>query len=206
MKIPFSILAAALTMTIVILPMLISNFEDALTSVPAAYREAGAALGMSKVKRLFKIVLPNAMEGIITGTILAMARIIGESAPVYLTLGTAMQMPHEGFLSSGATLTTGIYMLSAEAGPGRGEAIAYLMSLMTIVLVLTLNFASGRISAMVTGGKRTPLILVIKGQISAIKNHDYKMSFKRRTNKIKTIMGVLINRIKPSVVKEKRAK
>ncbi|AUF83411.1 phosphate ABC transporter permease [Mesoplasma syrphidae] len=206
MKIPFSILAAALTMTIVVLPMLISNFEDALTSVPSSYREAGAALGMSKVKRLFKIVLPNAMEGIITGTILAMARIIGESAPVYLTLGTAMQLPTEGFLSSGATLTTGIYMLSAEAGPGRGEAIAYLMSLMTIVLVLTLNFTSGRVSALVTGAKRTPLVLIIRGQISAVKHYDYKISLGRKFNKVKAVYIVFINRLKPSVVKEKWTK
>lgn len=153
---PFSILASALTMTIVILPMLISNFEDALTSIPPSYREAGAGLGMSKTKRLFKIVLPYSAEGLITGVILAMARIIGESAPVYLTLGTAIRMPTEGFLSGGATLTTAIYMLASESRPGQGQDTTYLLSLITIMLVFGLNTASGRISAALVGtGQKT---------------------------------------------------
>ncbi|AEM68631.1 phosphate ABC transporter permease PstA [Mycoplasma putrefaciens] len=155
LKIPFSVIAAALTMTIVILPMLIKNFEDAITGVPKTYREAAAALGLSRTKRLFKIVLPNAMQAIITGIILAMARIIGESAPIYLTLGTAIRMPLEGFMSSGATLTTGIYILASEAGPGVGQAIAWLMSFVTIVFVLTLNFTSGRISGLLVRANQT---------------------------------------------------
>lgn len=145
---PFSVLAAALTMTLVILPMLITNFEDALSSVPDGWREAGAGLGMTRLQQIFKIVLPYAREGLITGIMLAMARIVGESAPVYLTLGTAIRMPAEGFLSSGATLTTAIYMLAAEAPPGPDQQIIYLLALITVLLVFALNFGSERISAL----------------------------------------------------------
>ncbi|WP_051350827.1 phosphate ABC transporter permease PstA [[Acholeplasma] multilocale] len=201
MKLPFSILAAALTMTIVILPMLISNFEDALTSVPQSYREAGAALGMSKTKRLFKIVLPNSMEGIITGTILAMARIIGESAPVYLTLGTAIRMPTEGFLSSGATLTTGIYMLASEAGPGRGESIAYLMSLVTIILVLTLNFTSGKISAAVMGAKRSPMFYGIRQMFQNFKEFEFAKWWTKRMKALTEFKTKWSYKLKPSTTK-----
>ncbi|WP_031542015.1 phosphate ABC transporter permease PstA [Mesoplasma photuris] len=203
LNLPFSILAAALTMTIVILPMLISNFEDALTSVPPSYREAGAALGMSKPKRLFKIVLPNAMEGIITGTILAMARIIGESAPIYLTLGTAIRLPSEGFLSSGATLTTGIYMLASEAGPGKGESIAYLMSLMTIVLVLSLNFASGSISKLVTTGGAKVKFKLVNNLKTFVKEFDLKKSWSKRWKKIIRWVTHNTSKLKPSSIKEK---
>ncbi|KEZ18978.1 phosphate ABC transporter permease PstA [Mycoplasma capricolum subsp. capricolum] len=146
LKLPFSIFSASFTMTIVVLPMLIKNFEDALTSVPLSYREAAIALGLSKTKTLFKIVLPNALQAIITGTILAMARIIGESAPIYLTLGTAIKYPDKGFLSSGSTLTTGIYKIASESAPGQGNDIAWLMSLITIIFVLTLNLSSSKLS------------------------------------------------------------
>ncbi|UWD34789.1 phosphate ABC transporter permease PstA [Mycoplasma cottewii] len=178
LKLPFSILSAALTMTIVVLPMLIKNFEDAITGVPKAYREAASALGLSKVAILFKIVIPNAMEAIITGIILAMARIIGESAPIYLTLGTAIRMPSEGFMSSGATLTTGIYMLASEAGPGQGEQIAWLMSFTAIVFVLTLNFTSGRISSALVGVKHKTEHKIKTLFINLTKRQTYTNSFK----------------------------
>lgn len=201
LKLPFSVLAASLTMTIVVLPMLISNFEDALTSVPDSYKEAGSALGMSKLGILFKITLPNSMEGIITGIILAMAKIIGESAPVYLTLGTAIRMPSEGFLSSGATLTTGIYMLASEAGPGRGESITYLMSLMTIVLVLTLNFASMKISASITGIKRTSIWFRLKEFWTNLCHFNLKQIVKLKWSNSKDGLLIAYKKTKPSTIK-----
>ncbi|ATZ17091.1 phosphate ABC transporter permease [Williamsoniiplasma luminosum] len=192
MKLPFSVLAAALTMTIVVLPMLISNFEDALTSVPLGHKESAAALGLNKMKILFKITLPNAMEGIITAILLSMAKIIGESAPIYLTLGTAIRMPSEGFLSTGATLTTGIYMIAAGGGVGESEYIAYLMSLTTIILVLTLNLASSKLSSSILRTTHAIHFEGIKNFIKWWKNFSLKHSWnnfirtgKRRWNKVK---------------------
>ncbi|ASZ08990.1 phosphate ABC transporter, permease protein PstA [Mesoplasma chauliocola] len=176
---PFSILAAALTMTIVVLPMLISNFEDALQQVPHQYREAGAALGLTKIQTLFKIILPNAMEGIITGIILAMAKIIGESAPIYLTLGTDIQMPTQGFLSQGTTLTTGIYMMVAEGIPGHGQGTIYLMALITIILIVGLNFTSGRLSSLLVQKSKD-----LKAK-SKIKRKEFKTRNKARFKKLK---------------------
>ncbi|ATQ35390.1 phosphate ABC transporter permease [Mesoplasma entomophilum] len=176
---PFSILAAGLTMTIVVLPMLISNFEDALQQVPHQYREAGSALGLTKIQILFKIILPNAMEGIITGIILAMAKIIGESAPIYLTLGTDIQMPAQGFLSQGTTLTTGIYMMVAEGIPGHGQGTIYLMALITIILIIGLNFTSGRLSSLLVQKTKD-----LKAK-SKIKRKEFKVKTKARIKKLK---------------------
>ncbi|ATZ20765.1 phosphate ABC transporter permease PstA [Mesoplasma coleopterae] len=176
---PFSILAAGLTMTIVVLPMLISNFEDALQQVPHQYREAGSALGLTKIQTLFKIILPNAMEGIITGIILAMAKIIGESAPIYLTLGTDIQMPTQGFLSQGTTLTTGIYMMVAEGIPGHGQGTIYLMALITIILIIGLNFTSGRLSSLLVQNTKD-----LKAK-SKIKRKEFKAKTKARIKKLK---------------------
>ncbi|KAF5299523.1 hypothetical protein FQR65_LT19508 [Abscondita terminalis] len=139
MGLPMSIFASSLTLTIVILPMMIASFEDAITSVPLSYREAAYGMGMSKTGVTFKVVIPNAMQGILTGIILGMARIIGESAPVYLTLGTSVRMPSEGFMSSGATLTTEIYMLASEGANSGAMNTAYMMALITVLLVLFLN-------------------------------------------------------------------
>ncbi|AGR42378.1 phosphate ABC transporter permease PstA [Spiroplasma diminutum] len=142
MGIPMSIFASSLTMTMVILPSMISTFEDSITSVPPLYKEAAYGMGMTKTGVLFKVILPNATKGLVTGTILAIARIIGESAPVYLTLGTAVRMPTEGFFSSGATLTTQIYMMASEGNDPHTLGVAYQIALVTIMLVLGLNFLS----------------------------------------------------------------
>lgn len=176
---PFSILAAALTMTIVVLPMLITNFEDALQQVPHQYREAGSALGLTKIQSLFKIILPNAMEGIITGIILAMAKIIGESAPIYLTLGTDIQMPTQGFLSQGTTLTTGIYMMVAEGIPGHGQDTIYLMALITIILIIALNFTSDTLSSLLVQKTKE-----IKAKTKD-KNKAVRDKYKARMKKLK---------------------
>ncbi|WP_338984017.1 phosphate ABC transporter permease PstA [Spiroplasma endosymbiont of Othius punctulatus] len=142
MGIPLSIMASALTMTMVILPSLIISFEDALWSVPNIYREAAYGMGMRKSKMVFLVVIPNAMPGLLTGTILSIARIVGESAPVYLTLGTVVRMPSEGFMSPGATLTTEIYMLVQEGSNAAAMKVAYQLSFITLLFILSLNALS----------------------------------------------------------------
>jgi len=146
-KMPMSILASSLTMAIVVIPLLTSNFEDAISQVPDSYKEAAASLGQTKAQIIFKIVLPNSFERLLTGIILAIAKIIGETAPVYLTLGTAIRMPSEGFLSSGATLTTAIYLLASEGGGEAALSIAFLFSLITMLLVYGLNVLSRSFSS-----------------------------------------------------------
>jgi phosphate transport system permease protein len=134
-------------MAIVVIPLLTSNFEDAISQVPDSYKEAAASLGQTKAQIIFKIVLPNSFERLLTGIILAIAKIIGETAPVYLTLGTAIRMPSEGFLSSGATLTTAIYLLASEGGGEAALSIAFLFSLITMLLVYGLNVLSRSFSS-----------------------------------------------------------
>ncbi|ATZ16249.1 phosphate transport system permease protein [Entomoplasma freundtii] len=181
LKLPFSIFASSLTMTIVILPMLITNFEDALSSVPEGYREAGAGLGMTNLQQLFRIILPYAREGLMTGIILAMARIIGESAPVYLTLGTAIRMPAEGFLSQGATLTTAIYMLAAEAQPGKGQESIYLLALITVLLVFALNIGIQKIATFFTKNNDSSgsHLVTLKAKMKNISHKFQSFSFER---------------------------
>lgn len=179
MGLPFSVFASSLTMTIVILPMLITNFEDALTSVPDGYREAGAGLGMTNLQQLFRIILPYAREGLLTGIILAMARIIGESAPVYLTLGTAIQLPAEGFLSQGATLTTAIFILASESQPEVGQQTIYLISLITIILVFTLDMGSHKISQFFMDNPRASRYKIWRDKLKKTHHKLKNSSFER---------------------------
>lgn len=176
--IPMSVFSSSLTMSIVILPSLISNFEDALVSVPKLYREAAYGLGMRKTSVIFKVVIPSAMPGILTAIILTMARIIGETAPVYLTLGTAVRMPTEGFLSSGATLTTEIYMLVSEGGGPESLNTAYQISFVTILFVLFLNWISHVVSVKLdTATKKIPFKIRTMQKLKYIKNYNYKKGF-----------------------------
>ncbi|ASP27966.1 phosphate ABC transporter permease [Spiroplasma corruscae] len=146
MGLPMSIFAASLTMTIVIMPTMITSFEDSITSVPTLYKEAAYGMGMSKSGVMFKVVIPNSLKGFMTTVILSVSRIIGESAPVYLTLGTAVRMPSDGFFSSGATLTTEIYMLASEGSTAELLGTAYQIAFVAILLVLGLIILSRYIS------------------------------------------------------------
>ncbi|QGS52214.1 phosphate ABC transporter permease PstA [Spiroplasma tabanidicola] len=179
-KLPMSIFAASLTMTIVVLPSLITTFEDALTSVPDSYREAAYGMGLSKTKVTLKVVLPNAMQGIITGLILAISRIIGESAPIYLTLGTSVRMPSEGFFASGATLTTEIYMLASEGSNAEVLNTAYELATVTIILVLGLN-ALSKLAASNLDPNKSKLSFEKKWKqrIVGIFKHNYINDFKK---------------------------
>lgn len=178
LKIPMSVFAASLTMTIVVLPPLITSFEDALTSVPDSYREAAYGMGLNKTMVILKVVLPNAMQGIVTGTILATARIIGEAAPVYLTLGTAVRLPAEGFFSSGATLTTQIYMMAAEGSDPHVLGVAYQIALVTLFLVLGLNWFSSYVAHRLSPAyKKVNFKTYWANKYKKIMKHNYKQDF-----------------------------
>ena len=125
-----------------ILPVIIRTTEESLKTVPQSYREGSLALGTTKLQTLFKVVLPSAMPGILSGIILSMGRIIGESAAIFLTAGTVAAMP-EGIFSSARTLTVHSYLVTQEAGD---IELAAAIGIVLIVIILLLNFSATFIS------------------------------------------------------------
>ena len=142
----FSILSGALTLAMLILPVIIRTTEEALLSVPMSYREGGYALGSSKIYTICRLVLPSALPGIVTSIILSTGRVIGESAPVFLTAGMVTQIP-ESVLESGRTLTVHLYKLTQELFTQHEWDQAYATATILIVLVLMLNMATKLIAS-----------------------------------------------------------
>ncbi len=135
LKMGYSIIAGALTVGIIILPVIIRTTEEALKTVPDGYREASLALGSTKFQTLYKVILPSAVPGILSGIILSVGRIIGESAAILLTAGTVAQMP-TGVFDSARTLTVHAYLLTKEKGDIAG---ATSLGVVLIVIILILN-------------------------------------------------------------------
>ncbi len=131
----YSIVSGALTVSIIILPVIIRTTEESLKTVPKGYKEASLALGATKFQTLYKVILPSAIPGILSGVILSVGRIIGESAAILLTAGTVAQIP-EGIFSSARTLTVHAYLLTKEKGDIAG---ACSLGIVLIVIVLLLN-------------------------------------------------------------------
>lgn len=142
----FSILSGSLTLAMLILPVIIRTTEEALMAVPMSYREGGYALGTSKIYTVWRLVLPSAMPGIVTALILSIGRVIGESAPVFLTAGMVTQIP-QSVLDSGRTLTVHLYKLTQELFTQHEWDQAYATATVLIVLVLVLNLATKLIAS-----------------------------------------------------------
>lgn len=130
----YSILAGSLTVSIIILPVIIRTTEESLKSVPESYKEGSLGLGATRLQTLYKVIVPSAMPGILAGTILAIGRVIGESAAILLTAGTVAKVPKSIF-SSGRTLTVQAYLVTKEAG-AISEACAVGIILIVIILIL----------------------------------------------------------------------
>lgn len=142
MKLGMSIISASLTLTIIVLPVIIRTTEEALKTVPQSYREGSLALGTTKLQTLSKVILPSAMPGILSGIILSIGRIVGESAAIFLTAGTVAAMP-ESIFSSARTLTVHSYLVTQESGDiGMAAAVGIVL----IVIILALNFGATFIS------------------------------------------------------------
>ena len=137
----FSILSGSLTLAMLILPVIIRTTEEALMAVPMSYREGGYALGSSKIYTIWRLILPSALPGIVTSVILSTGRVIGESAPVFLTAGMVTQIP-DSVLDSGRTLTVHLYKLTQELFTQHEWDQAYATATILIVLVLALNLAT----------------------------------------------------------------
>ncbi len=142
---PLSILTSGLTLTFLVMPLMIRSIERALTNVDKSQKMSSLALGASKTETIWKIIIPAASKGIITAVILSMARIIGESAPVYLTLGTVARMPVAGFLSAGTTLSVKIYMIFKEGSTVDQLNVAYELAIIVMSTILLLNLSVNKI-------------------------------------------------------------
>lgn len=138
----FSIIAGAFTLSIMILPLIMRATEEALMAVPNSLREASFALGAGKLRTIFKIVFPTAMPGIFAGIILAIGRIVGETAALIYTAGTVPQIPKSLF-SSGRTLAIHMYSLSSE---GLYTNQAYATAVVLLIVVIGINGLSSLIA------------------------------------------------------------
>ncbi len=146
-----SILSGSLTMAICVLPTIIRTTEESLLSVDPSYKEGAIALGASKIKVILEIVLPCSLPGITTAIILAMGRIIGESAALLYTSGMAYSLP-EGILShilsSGRTLTLHLYQTAKQANTPDSFQIAFKSASVLLIMVFILNAIAWLISRM----------------------------------------------------------
>jgi len=136
-----SIIAGSLTLSIMILPVIIRTTEEALKAIPDSFREGSLALGATKLQTVVFVILPSALPGIVTSVILAIGRVVGESAPVLLTVGLTRNMPR-GIFESGRTLTIHLYELTKEAINPEDFAIAFATASVLVILVVIINTAT----------------------------------------------------------------
>jgi phosphate transport system permease protein len=138
----YSLLAGAFTLSMMILPLILRSTEEALIAVPDAWREGALGLGAGKLRTVLRIILPAAAPGIFSGVILAVGRVVGESAALIYTAGSVAQIP-ESVFDSARTLSVHMYALAGEGlhvGEGYGSAVVLL------VIVILINAASAAVS------------------------------------------------------------
>lgn len=143
-----SILSGAATLAIMILPAVMRTSEEALKSVPDSFREGSFGLGAGKLRTVFQIVLPSAVPGILSGVILAVGRIVGETAALMYTAGTVAEIP-SNVMGSGRTLSVHMYALSSE---GLHINQSYATAVVLLVVVIIINAVSTFIAKRITKG------------------------------------------------------
>lgn len=131
----YSILAGGCTVGIMVLPTIIRSTEEALKAVPDSYREASFGLGAGKVRTIFRVILPAAVPGILSGVILSIGRIVGETAALKYTAGTVAELP-ESLMDSGSSLAVLFHKL---AGEGLHLENAYATAVILLLVVLAIN-------------------------------------------------------------------
>ena len=142
------ILAGGLTLVVMILPTIVRTTQESLKTVPQSYREGALGLGAGKWHMVRTVVLPNAIDGIVTGCILAVGRIVGESAALLFTAGFGLILNDffTSLQSSSATLTVALYVYANERGEtGVAFAIATILMILTFLINLTANFAGKKL-------------------------------------------------------------
>ncbi len=142
------ILAGGLTLVMMILPTIVRTTQESLKTVPQAYREGALALGAGKWRMIRTVVLPSAVDGIVTGCILAIGRITGESAALLFTAGFGLKLNNfvKALHSSSATLTVALYVYASEQGKiDVAFAIALILLALTLVINLGANYAGKKL-------------------------------------------------------------
>lgn len=137
-----SFIGGAITLAIMVLPTIMRTTEEALKAVPDSFREGSFGLGAGRLRTIFKIVLPSAMPGILSGIILAIGRIVGETAALLYTAGTQAKVP-ESLFDSGSTLAVHMYKLMSE---GLYTEEAYATAVILLVIVIIINAFSGAVA------------------------------------------------------------
>jgi phosphate transport system permease protein len=143
----FSVISGAFTLSIMILPLIMRSSEEALKAVPDTLREGAFGLGAGKLRVVFRVVLPSAMPGIAAGVMLAIGRIVGESAALIYTAGTVAQIPVSP-LESARTMSVHMFALSSE-GLHIGEG--YATAVVLLILVVLINIVAAKIARKLGG-------------------------------------------------------
>lgn len=138
----YSFLGGVFTLAIMILPLILRTTEEALKSVPDSFREGSFGLGAGRLRTIFRIILPSAIPGILSGIILGIGRIVGETAALMYTAGTIAKIP-KSLMDSGRTLSVHMYALLSE---GLYMEQAYAAAVVLLILVLIINLFSGWIA------------------------------------------------------------
>lgn len=144
----YSMLAGAFTLAIMVLPVIMRTTEEALLSVPDTFREASFGLGAGRLRTIFVVILPSAVPGIFSGVILSIGRIVGETAALMYTAGTVAELP-KSVMSSTRTLSVHMYSLASE---GLYVDQAYATAVVLLLIVLIINWISGRIARKIKKG------------------------------------------------------
>jgi len=153
LKFGFSLLSASLSGAALVLPTIIRTSEEALLTVPRAYREGSLSLGATKWYTIFNVVLPNAMPGIVTGIVLSVGRIIAETAIFWVTLGGSYHLP-KTVMNSGRSMALHVYMLASETRAfDKAMGTASILIIIIILLNLSINILSRRLTARMNGKK-----------------------------------------------------
>ena len=141
----YSIIGGGITLAIMILPTIVRSTQESLISVQGGLREGAYALGTSKVRTIFKIVLPSAAGGIVTAIILAIGRVVSESAVLILTIGMVVNKVPETLMSPGTSLALDIYYFASHGYPDEAAATAVVL----LVFVMALNVLAGWIGNLI---------------------------------------------------------
>lgn len=149
LKMRLSLLSGALTLSIMVLPTIMRTTEEALLAVPDSFREGSFGLGAGRLRTTFKVVLPTAASGILSGVILAVGRIAGETAALIYTAGTVPKVPGSA-LDSARTLAVHMYTISTE---GLHMDQSYATAVVLLIMVFAINGMSAFIAKRI-GGKR----------------------------------------------------
>ena len=134
----YSLIGGGITLAVMILPVIVRSTEESLLAVPRSLREGSFALGSSKVRTIFSVVLPCAASGIVTSLILAIGRVISESAVLILTIGMVVNKMPKDFTSPGTSLALDVYYFGSHGYPEQAAATGVVL----LVLVVSINIAA----------------------------------------------------------------